>query len=731
MELNDQFRRAYAFANETNQCIFLTGKAGTGKTTLLRYIKENCFKQISVLAPTGVAAIQAGGSTIHSFFQLPFSPFIPPEDKTKPSIQSNKLLGSAKLNNLRRSVMRQLDLLIIDEISMVRCDVLDAIDVMLRVVRRNTQTPFGGVQVMFIGDMYQLPPVVTDQEWQILSSTYASPFFFDAKVISEVHPIYIELDKIYRQNDQYFVDLLNKVRNNQLDPETIALLNTRYQPDWVKSDKTISLVTHNYMADAVNQEELAKLSGPVFLYQANVNGTFPEKAYPTDPSIELKVGARVMFVKNDTDKRYFNGKLGLVTELSEKHIMVLCDGENQAIEVKPDRWTNIQYKLDKKSNTIEEDEVGSFSQYPLRLAWAITIHKSQGLSFDEVEIDAEKAFSNGQVYVALSRCRTLEGIYLKSKINPYSLENHEKVVQFSERKLPANLIDVVLEEGKTKFHRKILLELFNFQEFVYQAQELSKEVHNQSLHLNSASTQWAEHWLNEWVELNSVCKKFELQLLQLLENPADSVLLQERLDKATSFFTAQLNSKLTSLQNCPLETESIETAKDLNPLIEELWRGIHSKLSFLKTIGKEFNLESYMKLKGNLNLPVCPINCYATRRKEDLRDIPHVNLYYALRELRDRICEEENMPIYLVANKKSLSQMCTILPESKEELLKISGFGKAKVEGIGPQFIEIIRNYVQEKGIEKSLTPPPLPKKGKENPKKATRNKRIRLLAPV
>ncbi len=720
MELNDQFRRAFEFANETNRCIFLTGKAGTGKTTLLRYIKENCYKQISVLAPTGVAAIQAGGSTIHSFFQLPFSPFVPPVDKTKPSEQSNKLLASAKLNAARRSVIRQLDLLILDEISMVRCDILDAIDVILRVVRRKSNLPFGGVQVMFIGDMYQLPPVVQDDEWKILSNSYASPFFFDAKVVSEVNPVYIELEKIYRQNDKEFVDLLNKVRNNQLDEETIALLNTRFVAQSQKDNKTVSLVTHNYMADTINQQELARLNGPSFTYKAVVSGAFPEKSYPADEVIELKLGTRVMFVKNDTDKRYFNGKLGIVYELGQKSIKVLCDGETEPIDVKVERWDNIQYKLDKTTNTINEEELGSFAQYPLRLAWAITIHKSQGLTFDQVEIDAEKAFSNGQVYVALSRCRTLEGIRLRSKINPNSLQNHEKVVRFAERKQSAEVVEAVLVEGKRSFQQKVLLDIFNLQEFAYQSQELFRLCHNNSQQLDRSGLEWVEKWNNEWVELAAVSRKFEIQLLQLFDG-LGSGNLEERLEKASVFFKAQIKGKIEALKNNKIITESKETAKDLNLLLEEFWRGLWTKYEFITKCGKDFRLEDFMKTKNNLQLPGFNLNVYATQHKDDTSGIPYPELYETLRDIRDLVCEEENLPIFLVANKKSLIQMCTQLPLTKSELLKIKGFGTTKVESIGPRFLEAIASFVSANGIERPeemMETEPKPRQKKEKKEK-------------
>ncbi len=705
LEINDQFRRAYEFANETNRCIFLTGKAGTGKTTLLKYIRDNCFKQISIVAPTGVAAINAGGTTIHSFFQLPFSPFVPPADKSKPSEQGKQLMATIKLNNIRRGVMSNLELLIIDEVSMVRADVLDAIDVVLRSVRRRYNVPFGGVQVMFIGDMYQLPPVAREEEWGLLSQYYKSPFFFDSHVVNEVHPVYIELDKIFRQKEQAFVDLLNKVRNNQLDDEAIEILNSRHNPNSKKGDAVI-LATHNYIADEINNGELAKLSGRLHSFKAEVSGTFSEKAFPADSEIQLKLGARVMFIKNDTQKRYFNGKIGTVTKLSDKEIQVTCDGETFPIDVKQEEWKNVQYSLDKSTNKIEEDVQGRFNQYPLRLAWAITIHKSQGLTFDKVEIDAQKAFSAGQVYVALSRCRSLDGIILRSRINQSSLLNDSKVLDFASRKPEGEVVDKFLVEGKSTFIQKLIFEIFNLNELLFLASDLQRSMQEYSLYFTADHTVWVSQLHETILNLKTTAQKFEAQLSVLMQNVKDAEsqdALKVRLNKASTYFTAELEKIKQSLINSPLLTESKKAGKAVDGILEEMFGMLHAKIHILSSCQNEFVLQEYVKIKNELKIPEFKSKVYAVRHKVLDSSIPHPALYQELQDLRDTICEMENIPIYMVANKQSLVDMCKHLPTKKSDLLKMKGFGKAKVETIGSRFLEIINDYVTANGLESNM----------------------------
>ncbi|MFZ1857309.1 MAG: AAA family ATPase, partial [Chitinophagaceae bacterium] len=422
---NEMFQLAIQLVNQSNRNIFLTGKAGTGKTTFLKYIRENCPKQMAVVAPTGVAAINAGGVTIHSFFQLPLAPFIPEttgagfqnngQDSSSSSAFSNKhsLLSRLRFNSDKKKVLQQLEILVIDEISMVRCDTLDAIDTVLRHIRQRPSERFGGVQLLFIGDMLQLPPVIKEQEWSLLSEYYNGQYFFDSKVLQEDPPVYIEFNKIYRQRDEQFIGLLNQVRNNKLDEDGISLLESRFEPSFRRSkqDGYIVLTTHNNKASEINARELGSLGGRLFSYDAEVQDEFSDRAYPADEVLHLKIGAQVMFIRNDAaekGKRFFNGKIGTVSNLEVDKIFVKCDDDTE-IEVQREKWENIRYTLNKSTRQLDTDVLGSFTQFPLRLAWAITIHKSQGLTFEKAIIDAGAAFAPGQVYVALSRCTSLEG----------------------------------------------------------------------------------------------------------------------------------------------------------------------------------------------------------------------------------------------------------------------------------------------------------------------------------
>lgn len=429
IERNEIFDLAYRFVTETNENIFLTGKAGTGKTTFLKYLKDNSTKNIVVAAPTGVAAINAGGVTLHSLFQLPFHPFLPTKNNKE------DLLAKIRQNKQRQQLLRKMELLVIDEISMVRCDVMDAIDTILRHTRRNYHLPFGGVQLLCIGDLHQLPPVAQNQEWSILNEYYESPFFFDSLAIKEQLPLLIELNKIYRQKEGSFVKLLNKVRNNHMNADDFEDLHLRYDPTFrpERDEKYITLTSHNKQADQINEQELYKLNGASFNYKAVVEDDFPENMYPVDFELSLKEGAQVMFLKNDLiQRRYYNGKIGVVKELTKDKIIVDCDGTE--IEVGKETWENSRYTLNRTDGKLEQETLGTFTQYPLRLAWAITIHKSQGLTFEKVMIDAGAAFSSGQVYVALSRCTSLAGIVLLSKITPSAIQSNENVIKGQDRK---------------------------------------------------------------------------------------------------------------------------------------------------------------------------------------------------------------------------------------------------------------------------------------------------------
>ena len=407
---NKIFKLAYGFVNDTNSHIYLTGKAGTGKTTFLRYVKMNCEKNLVVVAPTGVAAINAGGVTMHSFFQLPFNPYIPHAQTgfgmNANVVDKNTLLNNIRFNSQKRKLLEELQLLIIDEVSMLRADMLDAIDTILRSFRRN-QRPFGGVQMLFIGDLYQLPPVVTDNDKDLFDQHYTSPFFFHAKVFEQTKPLFVELKKIYRQTEETFIDLLNKVRHNRLEYDDFELLNERYKPNFKgEANQYITLTSHNFKADKINELELNVLNARIHEFKGEIKNDFGEKQLPTEMILRLKEGAQVMFIKNDSspEKKYYNGKIVIIHKINNDEITVKFPDKGELLVLEKETWDNVSYELNTEKNEIEEKILGQFIQYPLRLAWAITIHKSQGLTFEKAIIDAGYSFAAGQVYVALSRC---------------------------------------------------------------------------------------------------------------------------------------------------------------------------------------------------------------------------------------------------------------------------------------------------------------------------------------
>jgi nucleoside-triphosphatase THEP1 len=471
---------ASKFINNTNKHIFLTGKAGSGKTTFLKTVIKSTYKNAAIVAPTGIAAINAGGVTIHSFFQIPPSAFVPhKENESNPQLRISsfkELLEKHRMVGNRRSVLQNLELLIIDEVSMLRADLLDAIDHILKSVRRKPLEAFGGVQVLFIGDLLQLPPVVKDDEWSFLKRFYSSIYFFDALVFKEnsSKPIYLELDKIYRQHDQEFISLLNNFRTNNINEDDIKLLNDHYKPDFksTKNNKYIYLSTHNYQADKINQESLSELKEKSFFFDAEVKDDFADYLFPVEPKMELKKGAQVMFVKNDPDfpKRYFNGKIATISNIEKDSIEVMFEESNEPMQLDKFTWENITYKHNDTTNEIEENVVGTFTQYPIKLAWAITVHKSQGLTFEKAILDLGNAFAPGQVYVALSRLTSLKGLVLTSKINYTRLANDEKVLNYADNKINKQDLVEILENEQFVYIQNYLLECFDFKELNIQFQ---------------------------------------------------------------------------------------------------------------------------------------------------------------------------------------------------------------------------------------------------------------------
>lgn len=588
---NTQFKLAADLVNHTSRHLFLTGKAGTGKTTFLKYIKANTRKQAIVVAPTGVAAINAGGVTMHSFFQLPFGPFIPGTQQgfsTSAADVTNKhnLFKNIRFSAEKRDMLMELELLIIDEISMVRADMLDAMDTILRHFRKKLHQPFGGVQVLYIGDMYQLPPVVPNHEWDILQPYYESPFFFSAAVVAQAPPLYIELKKIYRQSDQLFIDVLNRVRSNQLNAADFTLLNNLYRPGFnPPSGSYITLSTHNRKADSINTTELEKLTGKVTVFTGTITGDFSEKALPTDMHLPLKEGAQVMFIKNDSgmDRRFFNGKLATIKKLNDEKIIVTANNDVQdEITIERETWRNIRYTYDKGTDSITEEELGSFTQYPLRLAWAVTIHKSQGLTFERAIIDAGESFAPGQVYVALSRCTSLEGMVLLSRLLPSSIATDPRVVAFAQKESRYETLREILAVEQQPYWAKELVKSFDHSKIISVMAQFRELVPGKKLPDTQSALALSDLLLNKARDQATVAEKFQVQLQQLIQQlvaTGDISLLEERVTKGIGYFVKNaaeallfpLQHHMASLQHAVRVRKYLAELADIEGfLIEQL-----------------------------------------------------------------------------------------------------------------------------------------------------------------
>lgn len=689
------FQTAERYVKYTGKSIFLTGKAGTGKTTFLKYITECISKRFVVLAPTGVAAINAGGTTIHSFFQLPLCPYLPDVKELVTEYQMPDKYRKPKKERIK--IYRTIDLLIIDEISMVRADILDAIDMTLRRFRRNSE-PFGGVQLLMIGDINQLSPVVKESERQYMEKVYPTPYFFHSKALQRLDYITIELQQVHRQKDVNFLEILDAVRENRVTESVLRRLNTRVNA-FSDKDDVIRLTTHNAQADQINATKLELLPGEPTLFEAEVEGDFPDNSYPTDASLMLKVGAKVMFVRNDTDGKFYNGKIGTVENIGQDGTVTITDEFGVQIVVDPIEWENIQYAIDEESGEIRPNIVGTFRQLPLRIAWAVTIHKSQGLTFDRVIIDAGAAFAFGQVYVALSRCRTLDGISLESPIRYSSIYIDQNVSEFNAARPSIESICSSLNREERSYTFNLLRDIFGLRSIVKHFATYRKIWEDGPDKLYAQEYQELIRLEDKLRGLMKTGISFQSQLTQIetMDDPGDTF-LNERLLKASKYYHPILDeARRICASYYSLDVDNKEIRKRLQDAADEILMSLDIVCRTLESIVAEgFSAERHLKIRAEVQL-----EDRTTARKRLKRLAVDSSATSSVNEeLRDRLVEwrtecytAENIPAYVVLHQSTLLEIASVIPKNKAELLAIKGFGKAKYEKYGEAILEITTQY--------------------------------------
>ena len=687
----------YDFAKDiilnTDTTLFVTGRAGTGKTTLLRYVAESSQKNTVVVAPTGIAAINAGGVTIHSFFKLPFAPFIPSV------IEAKKLIAGQKMRAEFRSVIRSVDMIIIDEVSMLRADILDAIDVVLRHYR-NSKLPFGGVQMVFFGDMYQLPPVCVNDEWFILKDYYTTPYFFSAKVFEKQEFVCLELDKIFRQRDEDFVEILNQVRNNNISKENFNRLNDRYNPDFDLENNPdfVVLTTHNAVSDDINESRLIDIDSKTFIFDAAIKGDFPEYLYPVEQQIVLKKGARVMFTANDhinPERLYYNGKMGTVVELEDNNVYVTCDGEDDPIQVNYETWENNTFSYNRKENSVDVKTIGTFTQLPLRLAWAITIHKSQGLTFQKVAIDAANSFTSGQVYVALSRCTSLDGIVLLSPINSNSIMVDSRIQRFSKNNFNEDLLPDFVNRKKRDTLCNMLIKLFSFNLLEVSVLDLKGYVTEFRADFSDYTPQMVENILSIVQDLSDVGTRFAVQLRKIT-NANDFSLLNSRVNDAKKYVLQRLETLEKAMDITNVSTKKKERANKFSKFLNEVNKNLQETLFFLKNLDDDISVEQFYMLRHEFVVEKVNYNVYEEEKEdanEQTVDSELIAVIYSkLMAWRNNLAKELDIPSYLIFKKDTIMEMAQKMPDTKDKLLKINGVGKVKAGKYGQECIDIIKS---------------------------------------
>ena len=695
IEINKEMQLAKKLIETTNENVFLTGNAGTGKTTFLNLLRTQTAKRMVVLAPTGVAAINAKGQTIHSFFQLPFTPFLPEYKKEKGQIKKDKI-----------NIFRTIDLLVIDEISMVRADLLDAIDDRLREYRKQKYSPFGGVQCLFIGDLQQLPPVVRDEDWALMQKHYSTPFFFSSKALQESSYVTIELKKIYRQADEKFISILNEVRNNHLSMESLNELNKHYLPEYEPKEGEIFLTTHNKIADAFNEKKLNELEEESNIYNAIIKDKFPESMYPVDESLELKIGAQVMFTRNNREANYYNGKIGTIIDLSEHKITIKCKEDAFPIVAERETWENTEIKIDKESKDQYEEVVGSFSQFPLRLAWAITIHKSQGLTFDRAIIDAIASFSHGQVYVALSRCKSLDGMVLKSPIKLESIITDLNVTRYMqyEGERAAN-IEEALPQLQKRYMIVLLNEMFDFTDIhqifgrVFNMAQTGNPLHNLMPKLCDLVSAEYKSLTSEIVDVANKFRNQYTALVDAASNIYTDEHLQQRIKAAVGYFLGKLADIDIDIYNEDIELDNRSVEDAYNAQTAEFVKLVRIKTALLSVFKEQpFTTTSFLEARAKATLDIEMGKLERTKADMTVAGVDPV-LQHRLTIWRSD--KADGGPLAYVMSMKTLQEIAARLPKSTEDMKTIPGLGTKRITKYGDEIVKIVRQFIADKRDDK------------------------------
>ncbi len=721
--MNEEAQLAWQIVETTDTSLFLTGRAGTGKTTFLRNLKERTSKCAVVVAPTGIAALNAGGVTMHSFFQLPFAPYVP---GTKFGSQGSQV----RMSREKKRVICSIDLLVIDEISMVRADVLDSVDYVLRFCRHSNK-PFGGVQLLMIGDLGQLAPVVKDEEWQILRQYYPTPYFFSSSALARMSYAVVELNKVYRQADPKFVDLLNRVRDNMADQSVLDVLNSRYIPDF-DADRVkgcIRLTTHNAQAQRVNTAKLDALPGKAYTYVAEIEGHFPDYMYPADERLTLKKDAQVMFVKNDSspEKRYYNGMIGTVCSIGSRGFTVRPKDGGDEIDVEPETWENTRYELNEESKEITEVVDGEFRQFPVKTAWAITIHKSQGLTFDHAVIDASMSFAHGQTYVALSRCRTLEGLVLSAPLTRSAIIRDEAVdgyVSDARRHIPDSN---ALHEMQRRYYVALLTDLFDFSNIIepfYSMMRIMTE--HLSRRYSRTATEFKARSARLVSDVSVVADKFHQQygrMVMTSDDYATDEALADRINKGASYFLKQLSDVDIFVKKLDISTDNKELARRVDECLSNIKTSLAEKCHLLGfVIDNGFDANKYMREKtkilvdgvdGDERKGSATQSRKGRRRKtqtmakdsdtktSDSSSSTSATSTPPRRKGNEKVLEklmtwrrekalQAKIPAYCIMKTESLEAIADTMPKSSDELMRLPSIGQKRVEKYGKEIMEIV-----------------------------------------